>query len=382
MTHATQTADVLVIGAGIIGCACAFRLAERGLRVVVLEQSAELGAGSTGRSGAGVRVQFSEEVNVRLSWESIQEYRDFSALYGRPSGYVPNGYLFLVPEQGWDVHERGVAVQRRVGAPTEILTPTEAQDLVPFVPDGVYSCTYGPADGYIDPLLVLGGYRAEAEARGANLYTDCPAVEIRRRGDVWRVVTPVHTFEAPFIVNAAGAWSGAVAALARLEVPVAPLKRCVYRTVNGNSARSYPLTIDVASNFWLRGHDDTVIFTISRTSQLPGWDDGMDWDWLETVQAVGAARFPWLTRLEIDRDRSFWGYYEMTPDGSPVLGLMPDVPGWLNACGFSGHGVQQAAAVGRVIAALALGDVPFVDVSALGIDRFARPLGSLERHIV
>lgn len=382
MSQCVQTADALVIGAGIIGSACAFRLAERGLKVVVLERSAALGQGSTGHSGAGVRVQFSEEVNVRLSWESIREYRDFEALYGQSCGYRPIGYLFLVGELDWPEHARGIAVQKRVGVPLEELSPEEAQAYVPFAQEGVYRCSYGPADGYIDPLAVLNVYLREAQARGAQLYRDAPVQTIEQSSEVWRVRTPAVTFEAPLVINAAGAWSGEVARLAGLEVPVTPLKRCVYRTVSGNSARSYPLTIDTGSNFWLRGHDETVIFTISNPAQPPGWHEGVDRAWLETVREVGQQRFPWLGALPVDLERSFWGYYEMTPDGSPILGRMADAPGWLNACGFSGHGVQQAAAVGRVIAAEAVGEAPFIAVDALRSERFAQLPGRRERHIV
>ncbi len=131
-TRWVTTADVIVVGGGIIGCACAFRLSERGFKVAVLEANSGLGQGSTGRSGAGVRVQFSEEVNVRLSWESIQEYRTFRERYGADSGYTPVGYLFLVAEKDWAEHEQGIAAQRRVGVPLSELTPNEAQALVPL----------------------------------------------------------------------------------------------------------------------------------------------------------------------------------------------------------------------------------------------------------
>lgn len=362
---AATTADALVLGAGIIGAACAFRLAERGLRV---------------------RVQFSEAVNVRLSWESIQEYRTFGERYGAESGYVPNGYLFLVPAHAWEAHLAGVAVQRRVGAPVEVLSPEAAQSHVPFVPEGIAGCTYGPADGYIDPVRVLRVYLEEAARRGAQLHLGAAAQRVARTASGWRVTTPVGTFEAPVLVNATGAWAGAVAHLAGLEVPVTPLKRCVYRTRGGNGGRggapSYPLTVDTASNFWLRGHGETLIFTISNPHQAPGFHEGMDWGWLATVRRVGEARFPWLSALRVDPAGSFWGFYEMTPDGSPILGEMAEAPGWLNACGFSGHGVQQAAAVGRIIAAEAVGERPFIPVDALRLERFAQPSTLLERHIV
>lgn len=376
-----KTADVIVIGGGIVGCACAFRLAERGFKVVVLEAAPELAQGSTGRSGAGVRVQFSEEVNVRLSWESIQEYRTFWERYGADSGYNPVGYLFLVAEKDWAAHEQGLEVQRRVSVPISELTPSEAQILVPFAEDGLYRCTYGPADGYIDPLAVLQVYLREAQTRGAKLYLGAPVGSIARTGSEWRVKTPKDAFAAPLVVNATGAWAGEVARQAGLDVPVVPVKRCVYRSEGGNSARSYPLTVD-SSNFWLRGHDRTVIFTVSNPGQPAGWHKGMDWAWLERVKRVGVPRFPWLKTLTIDRAHSFWGYYEVTPDGGPILGEMPGAPGWFNACGFSGHGVQQAAATARVIAAEVGGDAPFIDVSALRWERFEKPAAAHERHLV
>ena len=248
--------------------------------------------------------------------------------------------------------------------------------------DGVYRCTYGPADGYLDPVAVLKTYLRLAGERGAQLLLGAPVNEIRRRQGGWWLTTPQGSVSAPVVVNAAGAWGGEVARLAGLDVPVAPVKRCVYRTVGGNSARSYPLTVDTGSNFWLRGHGDTVIYTVSRPDQAAGWDDRMDWAWLARVQDVGRARFPWLAGLPVDRANSFWGYYETTPDGAPVLGEMEDAPGWFNACGFSGHGVQQAAAVGRVVAAAVVGEGPFLDVSALRLERFAQPELRRERHLV
>ena len=377
-----RTADVIVIGGGIIGCACAFQLSKRGFKVAVLEAAPQLGQGSTGRSGAGVRVQFSEEVNVRLSWESIQEYRTFDERYGTSSGYRPVGYLFLVSEKNWPEHERGIQVQRRVGAPIEELTPAEAQALVSFAEGGLYRCSYGPADGYLEPLTVLQVYLREAQLRGAHLYLDAPVRKIAQTAHEWQVKTPKLCLSAPVIVNTAGAWAGDVARRAGLSVPVIPVKRSVYRTTSGNSARSYPLTVDTTSNFWLRGHGDTVIFTVSKPEQAPGWHAGLDWAWLEQVRRVAYPRFPWLETLTVSLANSFWGYYEVTPDGSPILGEMANAPGWFNACGFSGHGVQQAAATGRIIAAEVAGDVPFIDVSTLRLERFAKALGRRERHLV
>src|SRR5579884_3980194 len=145
------TADVIVIGAGIIGASCAFHLAERGARVTVLEMQYAPAMGSTGKSAAGVRVQFTEEQNIRLSWESIQTYRDFPTTFGEDVGYRPIGYLLLVPPEQWADHRESVALQHRLGAPVEVLSADEAQRLVPFETAGLAGTTHGPADGVVDP---------------------------------------------------------------------------------------------------------------------------------------------------------------------------------------------------------------------------------------
>src|SRR5579884_1557382 len=112
-----EKADVVIIGAGIMGASCAFRLSEQGLHVAVLEAQSAPAMGSTGRSAAGVRVQYTEEVNIRISWQSIQEYQHFQELYGEDAGYRPVGYLFLVPPEQWGEHLESVALQQRLGAP-------------------------------------------------------------------------------------------------------------------------------------------------------------------------------------------------------------------------------------------------------------------------
>ncbi|AEB11991.1 NAD(P)/FAD-dependent oxidoreductase [Marinithermus hydrothermalis] len=378
-----KTADVLVIGAGIIGAATAFRLAERGLCVALLEAQAAPAMGSTGRSAAGVRVQFTEAVNVRLSWESIQEYRAFPELYGEDAGYRPIGYLFLVPEAAWARHQAGVALQRRLGAPVEVLPPEEAQAIVEFVPEGIAGATYGPADGVVDPHRVTHTYLRLARARGARLYLETPLLEARHAQGVWRARTPHGWFEAPYIVNAAGAWAGEVARRAGLEVPVWPVRRVVFVTGPLSEPHAYPLTVDLASGVYFRSEGERLLFGRSNPAEPPGFREGVDWAWLEPTLEVALARFPWFAGLSLDRRACWWGYYEVTPDHNPILGRMPGVPGWVNAAGFSGHGVQQAAAVGRVIAEEVVdGRAHSIDVDPLRYERFHTGNTRLEAHIV
>jgi sarcosine oxidase, subunit beta len=378
-------ADVLIIGAGIMGASCAFRLSERGLKVVMLEAQEAPAMGSTGRSVAGVRVQYTEEVNARLSWESIQEYQHFQDLYGEDAGYRPIGYLFLVPPERWSEHLESVALQERIGAPVKVLTVEEEQSLVAFDTSGIAGTTHGPSDGVVDPHSVTFIYLRLAKERGAAIYLQTSLTGAKRVGNSWQVETPKGIFEAEYLVNAAGSWAGEVAKRAGLEVevPVQPVRRMVYATAPTPWQHVYPLTIDLVSGFYLRSEGQRILFGKSNPDEPPGFSEGMDWNWFEPTISVGLERFPWLEEARLDSSACWWGYYEVTPDHNPILGRLPGVENWINVAGFSGHGVQQAPAVGRIIAEeLVLGRAQSINIDPLRITRFSTARQSRERNII
>jgi len=376
-------ADVLIIGAGIMGASCAFRLSEQGLNVAVLEGQSSPAMGSTGRSAAGVRVQYTEEVNIRLSWESIQEYQHFHDLYGEDAGYRQIGYLFLVPPEDWDVHMDGVRLQERIGAPVRVLSAEDAQSLVAFDASGIAGTTHGLADGVVDPHLVTFTYLRLAKERGTSLHLQTPLTKANRVGKLWQIETPRGIFEAEYLVNTAGSWAGEVAKRAGLEVPVSPLRRMVYMTAPTPWQHMYPLTIDLTSGFYLRSEGKRILFGRSNHDEPPGFTEGMDWDWLEVTLSSGLERFPWLADTQLDSHACWWGYYEVTPDHNPILGRMPATENWINVAGFSGHGVQQAPAVGRLIAEeIIFGQAQSINIDALRISRFTTNQHRREHHIV
>lgn len=375
-TEPATGADVLVVGAGIVGAACARRLSERGLRVIVVEREAAPAAGSTGRSAAGVRVQFSEEVNVRLSAASIAEYREMPQ-----GGYRPIGYLFYVPHASWHAHREAATMQRRLGLPVEILEAAEAARIVPADIEGFAGATWCGLDGYVDPHGITMAWLAQARAAGATLRLNAAIRAIERRGGRWRADAGDHAVEAPRLVNAAGAWAGELAAMAGLRVPVGPSRRMVYTSAPLSPAPAYPLTVDLDTGVWFRSERDRLLFGMSNHDDS-GFVEGVDWTWLETVYESALRHFPWFETLAVDRRASWWGYYETTPDHQPIVGPMPGAPGWYNACGFSGHGVQHAAAIGRVVAQEIGGEAAFIDVEPLRIERFATKASRTERLIV
>lgn len=371
--------DALVIGAGIVGAACAYRLAEAGLAVTVLEREAAPAAGSTGRSAAGVRVQFSEAVNVLLSAASIDEYRALPQ-----ASYRPIGYLFLVPEAQWTAHSQGLRLQQSLGMPVQELSADEAAARVGASPVGLEGASWSPIDGVVDPHGIALNYLAALRASGrGHVALNAGVDSIEQIGSstqpMWQVDTAAGRWQAPVVLNCAGAWSGEVAALAGLHVPVGPARRMVFATGPMPERANAPMCIDAGSGLWWRPEGQRLIFGLSNPADT-GFEEGIDWEWLEPTAEAALARFPWFEQVAIDRRASWWGYYEVTPDHQPVLGPMPGAPGWFNACGFSGHGVQQAAAVGRVMAAIITDRKPFIDVWSLRIERFDDTGGMTRRE--
>ncbi|GAC1648341.1 MAG: FAD-dependent oxidoreductase [Ktedonobacteraceae bacterium] len=381
----SKKTDALIIGAGIMGASCASSLSEQGVKVTLLEAQAAPAMGSTGRSAAGVRVQYTEEVNIRLSWESIQEYVNFRELYGEDAGYCPIGYLFLVPTERWDEHLKSVSLQERLGVPVNLLSVKAAQRLLAFDTTGIAGATYGSADGIVDPHRVTFTYLRLAKERGTLLYVNTPLTSAKRIGNVWRVETPKGIFEAEYLINAAGAWAGEIARRAGLEmdVPVQPMRRMIYMTTPTSWPHVYPLTIDLASGFYLRSEGERILFGRSNPDELPGFTEGVDWDWFEPTIRAGLERFPWLGETKLDNKACWWGYYEVTPDHNPILGRLPGVENWINVAGFSGHGVQQAPSVGRLMAEEVVSRKAWsINIDALRITRFATNKQGGERNIV
>jgi sarcosine oxidase, subunit beta len=369
-THAE--CDVVVVGAGVVGSSCAFHLAERGLDVRVIERFAGPAEGSSGKSFASVRAQWTDPLNIDLSWRSIQAYRAFERTYGIDIGYRPTGYLFLVPEQAWERHLRAVELQRSFGVPVAVLSLAEAQRRTPFVEDGLAGGLWGEADGVVDPQSVAQAYLDLARRHGATVHFRRPAEGVERLDGGWRITARDLVVEAPIVVNAGGGWGREVAALAGLEVPVDHVRRTIYSSAALPEPVARPMTIDVSSGFYLRSEGDRILFSMVNPAEPLGYSDRVDWSWLETVLDTGSRRFPWLADLPLDQAGAWAGTYEITADNLPVLGRHPGADGWVDACGFSGHGVIQAPETGRLVAEEVIdGSIHSVDVTALRIARFA-----------
>ena len=367
-----EHADVLVVGAGAIGASCAFHLARAGRSVIATEALDGPAEGSTGRSFASIRAQWADALNIELSWASIRRYRSFADDYGIDVGYRPTGYLFLVPDADWESHLAAVALQRAHGVPVDVLDPARAAELTPFDPRGIGGTTWGPADGVVDPHLVTSAFLSLARDRGARVRYRSRVRAITPDGDGWSVEVGDRVLRCDWLVNAAGGWAGEVAALAGLHVPVVHSRRNIYAGAAGAIDRTVPMTIDLGTGVFVRSEGARLLFGLGRPDQADGFDVSVDWPWMESVLATAVPRFPWLADLPLDRAGCWAGTYENTPDHHGILGADPKAPRWVNACGFSGHGLMQAPEIGRLVAEqIVTGSIESVDAGPLRLERFA-----------
>jgi len=378
--------SVVIIGAGIVGASVAWHLSARGCTdVVVLEKADTEVTGSTARSAAGVRHQFANEVNVRLSKYSIERLKRFTEEVGGDAGLQQIGYLLLVSEpHRWEPYRRSVALQNSLGVPSRILSPADVLALMPYASvDGLLGATYCAEDGHCDPHGIATGYLAAARCRGVELRRATPATGIRRKGaDVIAVDTPAGSIACEVVINAAGPWAARVGALAGIHVPVLPYRRCIYMTEAMPSVPGFPFTIDTASGFYMRKEGDKLLIGVTNESEPSGENLAVDWDWLETVLERGAQRFPFLADVGIVRRNCWAGLYENTPDHMPILGRHPELPNYVDASGFSGHGVMHSPATGMLIAEEVLdGRAHTIDIDDLRITRFEGEQARAEANV-
>lgn len=383
MSEVPGSADVVVIGGGVMGASVAFHLAEAGADVCLVER-AELASGSTSRAAGGIRAQFSDPLNIAIGLRSIAAFERFGERPGAEIDLHQVGYLFLLDrEEDVMAFEERVALQNELGVPSRLLAPEEAAALCPIAgTERVLAATFCPLDGHASPEAVVLGYASGARALGASIRTHCAVTGIETSdGEVRGVTTELGRIETRVVVCAGGAWSAEIAAQAGIELPVQPVLREVGFTAPLAALPDrIPLTIDFSTGFYFHREGPGLLFGMADPHQPPGFDAPTDPGWLEHVMEVAERRLPLL--LDAGIAGGWKGCYEVTPDHNALVGESPDVARFLYATGFSGHGFLQGPAVGEIVRDLVLGREPFVDVSPLAVERFARSSPRPERNVV
>ena len=374
MSRWKRTAEIAVIGGGILGCSTAYHLAKRGQKEVVLLEKDLLAQASTGLSVGGIRLQFSHPANIRLSQETLCLFEHFEEEFNVDIGFYQVGYLFMLQKKNtWEDFLSSVELQRQFNVPVEILSPEEIKHRWPYLEvRDIQGGTFCPKDGYADPHNVAMAFANKSRKLGVRIEEKTKVTGIRVESSrVKGVETTKGPISAPIVVNAAGPWGGEVARMAGLEFPVKPYRRQVFMTKAFDAiSKPIPMVIDFDALFYFRGEGPGLITGMSDRDEPPSFNTHVDWNFLEKVIEKAVHRAPVLEKAKILR--GWGGLYAITPDENPIIGMMSQVKGFFCAIGFSGHGFQHGPAVGRILSELILDGYTDFDLTPFAYDRFGK----------
>ena len=368
-----RAADIVIIGAGAVGCSIAYHLARRGARDVVVLEREMIGAGSTSKAAGGIRVQFGTRVEVEFSLRSIEFFKRFEDEMGVPCDYRQEGYLILLADEA-DLarYRKNVELQTSLGADVRILGPDDARAIVPELRvDDVLAAAWGPMDGYASPNDVVQAYAARARAGGVRILEETPVTAIELDGDrVAAVVTPAGRIATPLVVNAAGPQAPLVGRMVGLDLPVDPRRRHIFVTDEFPGVRHpMPLVIDRSTGFYCRSEQRQVLMSAGDVGASTEFSATVDWSVLDQAVDKAVHRIPALEGASI---RHAWaGLRPLTPDEHAILDWAPGVRGLYLAIGFCGHGFQHSPVTGQVVSEILTGAAPSIDIRDLSIARFS-----------
>ena len=390
-TSVPRTADAVIIGGGVIGCAVQYHMAQLGVTNTVLLERDVIASGSTGRSQAICRMHYSNPITTELAWQSLQVFADFDARVGGTSGFVNTGYLVVVNEADQGGLERNVAMHQELGVPSSLVSRDDLARLAPMVT--LYDderAAWEPQSGYADPYQVTVAYAARAQEAGARIVTRNPAAGIETTGDRVQAVitTSGDRIATDTVLVAAGPWSKQVLAGVGVDAPLIPVRHQVatvarpvevvpHHPTVGDISQSFSFRPD-GSNFTTMGFGDD-----NEQSDPEVYPQGVDIAEASSARAKLARRVPGMADAYY---RGGWsGLFTTTPDWHPILDAVPGVSGLYCAIGFSGHGFKLSPAIGKSVAELVVdGSARDVDLAPLRFTRFAEDdlLGSSYRYRV
>lgn len=372
-----RTAEVVIVGGGIVGSSVAYHLTAAGCKsVLVMERESAQGKGSTGKSMGGVRAQFSTPVNVQMSLFSIPFYASFDERLGHPCGYRAQGYLFCATSGSQMQYlRRNHETQVRLGLKdARLLAADDIRNMYPQLRnDDIVGGAFCSSDGFVDPYSAMNGFMGWACDHGAELWKSCEVTAIERDSSgVTAVESSKGAVATRTVVNCAGAWAASIAKMVKVDLPVEPLRRMLVPTEPFDRfPHTAPMIIDMSNGFHFRPEGRGFLLAWNDPEETTGYRLDFDPAFVEKILTRAANRVPVFEELPVNPKRAWAGLYEMTPDHHPVLGAVSHVPGFYLANGFSGHGVMHAPATGKILADLILrGETDLIDSSLLNLSRF------------
>jgi len=380
-----KKAQVVIIGGGISGCSIAYNLAKKGVKDIVVIDKSYISSGSTGRCGAGVRMQWGTKMNCKLAKQSIDFYEHANEIleYNRDVTFHQGGYLLLATtEKEMDQFRKNVKLQNSLDIPSKMVSIEEAKEIVPHLnTDQLLGAAFCQKDGFLDPFLTTDAYYQAAKRLGVDFMTYTQVTGIKREGNkVTELVTDKGVIGAESVVNAAGGYSQVICDMVGIDIPIYSERHQILVTepiepVQGPMVMSFSKNIYCQQNpkgpFIMGRGDDREARDLRITSS---------WQFLEEMAKTVTSILPSVGNLRVIRQWA--GLYNMTPDKQPVYGRAEGLDNFYMAVGFSGHGFMFGPLTGIVISEMITGSKPTIDVSLLGIDRFAKGNLILEPSVV
>jgi len=369
-----KTADVVIIGGGVVGLSIAYYLALKRAGRIVLFEKGQLGEGSTSRCAGGIRVQFSTEINIRFSLESLKTFEQFEEEFGVNPEFKRIGYLFLATTE-WEigVFKENMKLQKKFDIPVEFLNPNEIRSRWTYLRmDDILGGTFCFWDGYAGPNEILTGFASGAKRVGVKIYEGMEIMGISlAKGKIHSVKTKDEEIFTPVVVNAGGPYAASIGGMVGIKVPVKPLRRQIFITAPFHlTDQPIPLTIDFHRGWYFRKEGDGLLLS-GPLDLEPSLNLNIDYAAMAETSENAMYRVPALEKARIAR--GWAGLYEISPDHHAILGRVPEVEGFVLANGFSGHGFQHSPAVGKVISELITDrEANTIDISSLSIERFAK----------
>ena len=395
MSRESQKADVVVVGAGIMGVSIAYHLARLGMTDVVVVDRSYLCSGASGRNGGGVRAQWSSEANVRLMQESIRMCRDFASRMKINVWLRQGGYLFLVRDEVTRRSlEASVRLQNECGLATRMLTPREAQKIVPELDaDGVVAASYNPDDGVVFPWPFVWGFVQAAQKLGVRIETFTDVVGFETKGSaITGVVTrplphsgrgvldagafgaagardaKTTTIRTSRVVNAAGAWSPEVARLLGVDLPNKPHRHEICST-EPLKPWLKPLVADLTDGLYFsQSTRGEIVGGVGQERVPHGLNQESSHAFLGKYARSLVRACPVLAKVKVLRQWA--GCYDITPDANPIVGPVDEVEHFYQASGFMGHGFMMAPVVGKLIAQYIVEETPLPMFERWNLRRF------------
>jgi len=368
-----RTADIVIIGGGVMGASAAYHLAKSGAKnILLLEKEEYFGTGATGRCAGGVRYQFSTEINIRLSLQSLPMIERFKEELGQAVNYIQCGYLLVATNEiEARKFEHNARLQNNLGVRTQLLSGDQVRARLPLMNfDDALAGTFNQKDGVVDPNSIVMGYVNAAQKMGVTTVTGAEVTGITvRGGEVTEVQTSRGRIKTRMILNAAGPWAGLIGKMAGVEIPISPIRRQMFTTTSLKEIPDdFPFVIDFARSLYFHREGGGLLIGMSNQNETAGFDQNVDENFELVNLEAAIERMPLVKNA--GRKAHWAGLYEVTPDAHPIFGST-DIKGFLVCAGFSGHGFMHGPIAGKLMSEYILnGNFSSVDVSSLDLRRF------------